>query len=146
MWFNYHLRVFLTPYKINTVLCTNDKSLAIQCFKSIKRNKPKFKPYLIETFDPLQEEIDNMGIDFYIEFPEEGLIEGKYYKSIAINISTDWESGMADEWDIGIDETEITSEVENDTIRYIYRKSYCKNKCCDSNYRRWSIRKCKCRP
>jgi hypothetical protein len=47
----YHLRIFKNPYHCETVLYTNDKSLAIQSFKSIRRNKPVLKPFLFEGFN-----------------------------------------------------------------------------------------------
>lgn len=49
--FIYHLRIFQDSYRCKTVLYTNDKSLAVQSFKSIKRNKPNYKPFLFEGYN-----------------------------------------------------------------------------------------------
>jgi len=52
--------------------------------------------------DPLEEMIDNLRDEAPILLPDEGLILGHIYEPRCINISRDWESGIVDDWDVGM--------------------------------------------
>lgn len=53
-------------------------------------------------YDPLQDMLENLGAESPILLPDEGLILGHIYEPRCINISRDWESGIVDDWDIGM--------------------------------------------
>lgn len=53
-------------------------------------------------YDLISEEINNIGetINETLIIPKEGLIVGKNYRAITTNMSTDWETGVIDDYDI----------------------------------------------
>ncbi len=70
------------------------------------------KEFLQEN-DLLGEEITNIGAEAHIILPDGGLIEGHIYEASAINISTDWETGVIDDYDIEL--IDITASEGNDS-------------------------------
>lgn len=55
-------------------------------------------------WDPIQDEIDNVGAEGYIVLPPSGIHEGKFYVPTIQNESTDWETGYVDSWEVHIEE------------------------------------------
>lgn len=55
-----------------------------------------------DGYDPLQDMIENLREESPILLPDDGLILGHIYEPRCINVSRDWESGIVDDWDIGM--------------------------------------------
>lgn len=64
-------------------------------------------PENFQGCDLIEEEINNVGAEAHIILPEHGLVEGHIYEGIVVNLQTDWETGIVDDWDVKlIDVTE----------------------------------------
>lgn len=59
--------------------------------------------------DLIEEEINNVGSEAHILLPDGGLTEGHIYEAIAVNLTTDWETGMIDDWDVKL--IDVTDKV-----------------------------------
>ena len=72
------------------------------------------EPYLMTGHCVLAEILEGVGgclVDCTITMPEGGLIVGRFYKAIAINISHDWESGVVDDYEVGFEEVKLTDDI-----------------------------------
>ena len=56
------------------------------------------------VWDPIQEELENLGAEGCIVLPPGGIQEGKFYEPILRNVTTDWETGYTDGWEVHIKE------------------------------------------
>jgi hypothetical protein len=63
--------------------------------------------FLDGDYNPIDEDLSNAGHDAVIEFPPDGLEENQIYEVIYTNISTDYETGIIDGWDLKVIKYEL---------------------------------------
>ncbi|KJZ17374.1 hypothetical protein TW86_03715 [Halomonas sp. S2151] len=69
------------------------------------------EPLVVMGYDCLSESLSELGVDAQVEMPEGGLKEGSLYIPTVINVSRDWESGVVDDWDVGLVEVTDADEI-----------------------------------